>query len=391
MEGLDEGALTVTVMMKVSPDAALRALIKRYRDALAFAIRRVYETKTKATLKEVHRLLYEELKAWFGLPPRIAIDCEREALAIYKGWKKNPKKGKLPLPKKLSMWLTFKQGYRVKGNVLEIAGGVSAKIIGWDRRYDEYENREARLVYEDGEFYLFVTKKIPKPKPIETKGALAVDVNEAKIEIGNHEFHKEIATPLETAAHYKLLAEGLQEKYSSGRYRPWLTRQRIRGRIGAFHEKANNIVEDWAKKASLEIVKEAQDRSLAIVREDLTGLIKAIRRLPKSHKTRLISLAYRRLEYWIDWQAQKHGVLVKAVDPAYSSSTCPVCGSRLAEVGYRRMKCSKCGFEEDRDVIAILNLERMGGPLAAPTAPEMKDVSPNRSGEPIRPEGVVAL
>ena len=57
---------------------------------------------------------------------------------------------------------------------------------------------------------------------------------------------------------------------------------------------------------------------------------------------------------------------------------------------------SKCGLEEDRDRIAVLNIEKMaleqlglsGGSLTAPTAPQMTDVTPNRCGEPmIRPEG----
>jgi len=53
-------------------------------------------------------------------------------------------------------------------------------------------------------------------------------------------------------------------------------------------------------------------------------------------------------------------------------------------------------LEEDRDRIAVLNIEKMaleqlepisGGPLTASTAPQMTDVFPNRCGEPNRPEG----
>jgi len=48
-------------------------------------------------------------------------------------------------------------------------------------------------------------------------------------------------------------------------------------------------------------------------------------------------------------------------------------------------------LEEDRDRIAVLNIEKRaleqlepisGGPLTAPTAPQMTDVFPNRCGEP---------
>jgi len=101
-------------------------------------------------------------------------------------------------------------------------------------------------------------------------------------------------------------------------------------------------------------------------------------------------LSYRRLDYWIDWQAQKHGVKMIVVDSAWTSSECPIYGSKMVESDYRKMKCLSCGFEADRDVIAVLNIEKkalieMGGSLAAPTAPQVTDVNPNRCGEPVSP------
>ena len=42
-------------------------------------------------------------------------------------------------------------GYRIKDGYVEIIGGIRLKVIGWDRRYDSYESREARLTYRDGE------------------------------------------------------------------------------------------------------------------------------------------------------------------------------------------------------------------------------------------------
>jgi hypothetical protein len=109
--------------------------------------------------------------------------------------------------------------------------------------------------------------------------------------------------------------------------------------------------------------------------------------LPKEHKVRMIALSYRRLSYWIDWQAEKHGVPTIIIEPKGTSSTCPICNSKLRENWYRRLKCNKCGFEADRDSIAILNIERraiqkMWGALTPLNAPQMKHVNPNRCGEP---------
>jgi len=49
---------------------------------------------------------------------------------------------------------------------------------------------------------------------------------------------------------------------------------------------------------------------------------------------------------------------VAAIKPRGTSSTCPICGSKLVENSYRKLKCIKCCFEADRDAIAILNVEK---------------------------------
>jgi len=105
--------------------------------------------------------------------------------------------------------------------------------------------------------------------------------------------------------------------------------------------------------------------------EDLTGLREAIRELPKEHRTKMMLLAYRRLLRWIKWQAAKRGVVVVEVDPRGTSTTCPKCGGKMAEVGHRHMKCTACGFEAGRDIVAIYNIEKkarnvLGNPTFSP-------------------------
>jgi len=285
------------------------------------------------------------------------------------------------------MWLEHELGYRVKGDYVELIGGYRLRVIGWDRRYDDFPNRDARLVFRDGEFTLYVAKRVPRPAKYAPKGVLAVDVNERQIVIGNSRVEVRIETPIERALRYRRLAERLQVKYSSSRYRAWRRRSGIRRRVRHFHRKARNIIEDWARKTAHTIISLARQGQLAVAREDLTGLVESLRKLPKEHRVALIALGYRRLAFWIDWQAEKNGVPILVVDPVGTSSTCPRCGAKLVEVGHRRLRCPNCGLEADRDTIAILNIERralskMGGTLASPTAPQMTDVTPNRWGKP---------
>ena len=389
----DEGMLTLIVKMRVSPEPGsyqvLLDLMKRYRDALNHSIKVVIENKA-LSLSKVHRLLYNTLKEKHGLPSRLAIDCYREALAIAKSWLRNPNRGRIPRARSHRIWLTYGQSYRVKREYVEVLGGFRLRIIGWDRRYDQYDTREARLIFRDGKFILYISRRVPKPSKYTPRGVLAVDVNEKHIVVGNKRFEHRFETAVEKALHYRYLAEKLQKKYSSTRYNAWLRRRGIRERIRYFYRKARKIVEDYIKKISHRIAMLAKQNQYAVAREDLTNLVENLRKLPRNYKVALLILSYRKLEFWINWQAEKHGVPVVVVEPKGTSSTCPRCGSRLKENSYRRLKCLRCGFEADRDTTAVLNIEKralskMGGSLTTPTAPQMTDVDPNRCGEPMNP------
>ena len=388
----DEGMLTLSIPMRVSPEPEAIEFLERYKMAENYALNKILRLDIRS-IKNAHRELYRELIEWFRLPSRAVIDCYRDALADAKAWRKNPRRGRKPRIKRLSMLLHQGSGYRVRDGYVEIIGGIRLKIIGWDKRYDQYENREARLVYKNDKMILWVSKKIPKPPKYSPRGVLAVDINEKNIVVGNDLFEYRFETAVDRSLHYKKLAEDLQKKYSSTRYNAWLRRRGVRERIRRFHEKTKNIIMDWAKKISYRIVMLAKNNQYAVAREDLTNLVESLRRLPRDHKVALLILSYRRLVSWIDWQSEKLGVPILVVEPRGTSSTCPRCGSRLRENRYRVLKCSRCGFEADRDRVAILNIEKkamfkMGGSLTTPTAPQMTDVNPNRCGEPMnRPSG----
>jgi len=356
-----EGVLTLTIKMRVSPEPGsyreLLDLMKRYRDALNHSIRVIIENKA-LSLGKAHKLLYNTLKEKFNLPSKIAIDCYREAIAIARSWLRNPSRGKVPTAKNPRIWVVHGYSYRVRGEHVELIGGLKLKVIGWDRRYDGYPNGEARLVYKDGKFILYIYKRIPKPAKYIPRGVLAVDINERHVVVGNSTLELRLETAVERALHYRKLAEKLQKKYSSPRYMAWLRRRGIRERVRYFHRKARSIVEDWAKKVSHKIVVLAKQYQYAVTREDLTGLIENLRKLPRDHRVALLILGYRRLEFWLDWQAEKHGVPVVVVEPKGTSTTCPRCRARMRENGYRVLKCPGCGFEADRDTVAVLNIEK---------------------------------
>ena len=137
-------------------------------------------------------------------------------------------------------------------------------------------------------------------KRYKPRDAIAVDINERKIVYGDDEINKERDTKIGEAHRWKKLAEDLQKKYSSPRYPAWRKRRGILNRIRSYHRKARNILEDWARKTSLRIVRLAMKLGYAVAREDLTGLIESLKDLPKDHRKKLIIMDYKRMGKWID-------------------------------------------------------------------------------------------
>jgi IS605 OrfB family transposase len=140
-------------------------------------------------------------------------------------------------------------------------------------------------------------------------------------------------------------------------------------------------MEDFARKVGKWVVEIVEDFCTNVIElENLRNYVKNVDKLLSEFRDKLYLMQYRRLQYWISWQAKKHGILVQYVNPSYSSVSCPKCGRRMVEVSHRWFKCS-CGCENDRDVIVITNLNGRGS-LTLSTAPQMRDASPNQRGEP---------
>jgi len=203
---------------------------------------------------------------------------------------------------------------------------------------------------------LWISKRIPKQKQYKPRDAIDIDINEEKV-YGDDRINKDIDTAVDRSYRCKILAESLQRRYSSPRYPAWRRRD-ILNRIRSYLWKAKNVLEDRTRKPSLKIVRLAMRLQQAVGREDLTGLVEAFRKLSKNHRAKLTIMGYARLGRWIDWQGMKHGAPLAIVDPRGTSSECPLCDSKLEEGGHRILKCPRCGFEADREVIGKLSIRK---------------------------------
>jgi IS605 OrfB family transposase len=374
-------AIRATVSMKIALTNSLLVFAKNYLEALRYVLYWLKEKRINPNKRNIlsitHKALYNILKS-YNLSSKIAEDCYRNAISIYKGWYNNPNKGRFPRVYKPTVWLTPRLSYTVNFNdmFVKISKIGEFKILGYPRNYKEYLSwnmKEARLVLNNGKAFLKITfeKFIQK---IEPKGSIAVDINMQNITVGKDDkSYVNIPARINEIHHYKSLAENLQIKYP----KRWKENKNIKRRIMTFHIKAKNIAEDFARKVGKKIIEEAiKMNANVIILENLKNMIKSVKKLHKKFRDKLYLMQYRKIQYWIDWQAKKHGLLINYVFAAYSSLKCPKCNNKMKEIYHRWLKCS-CGYENNRDIIAIINLNGRGS-LSLSTAPQMRDVAPNQ-------------
>ena len=298
-------AIRATVSMKIALSEPLLVLVNNYVKALRFTLfwlkENVLNPEEKGVLSKIHEALYEKLREEYNLPSKVAEDCYRDALATYKGWYNNSRRGRFPRVYRPTVWLTPKASYDVdfEAMTVRIAGVGELLILGYPRNLKEYlgwRMKEARLVIRNDKAFLKVVfeKEEEKVKP---KESIAVDINMAEVVVGKDDEHYvRIPTRLHEVYHWKSLAERLQRKYP----RRWRGNKRILYRVRSFHQKARRIMEDFARKVGKWVVEIAEDFGAnAIKLENLRNLIKNVDKLPKEFHDKLYLMQYRRLQYWI--------------------------------------------------------------------------------------------
>ncbi|MEM1819136.1 MAG: zinc ribbon domain-containing protein [Sulfolobales archaeon] len=130
-----------------------------------------------------------------------------------------------------------------------------------------------------------------------------------------------------------------------------------------------HVKRDLRNKVASLVVKVASVENAVVVLEKLPKRFqdRALEKngLKSLDAHRLKQSAIRGIQKHVVEKALEHGVRVEHVDPRNTSRRCPVCDSSLVPVtgnaqrrGWspRFVKCTRCGFTHDRDVIGAWNI-----------------------------------
>jgi putative transposase len=115
--------------------------------------------------------------------------------------------------------------------------------------------------------------------------------------------------------------------------------------------------------ASASIVREAKEKRLGVVMEDIRGISKLYRRgnwQSKDYRARLNGWSYAELQRQIEYKARWEGIPVFYVNASKTSSTCAICSCTIAKCSGRKVYCPQCNKVVDRDVNAAMNIVNAG-------------------------------
>jgi len=321
---------------------------------------------------------YHELRAEYPrLPSHYIYTACQMACSIYRSFRKLRRKGKAKAEKP-----TFKKqvimlddhllSLDLEGWEASIATGegrITLKLLHgtYHEKFKGMKVGQAWLVKTCGGFYL----KVVFSKTVEVLGsngvAVGVDINENNVAFGSMERVRNIKTGervVRTA--YFLKRRKLQSK-------PRLNENPL---LAKYSGRERRRVEDIYHKVANQIVTAAKEAKASVVVMEKLKNIREKKKRIKAMNGRLNRWSFRRLQNIIEYKARLSGLMVFYLNAKDTSSLCPTCGEKLSPNGYRRMRCLRCGMEEDRDIIAVKNLlqryqTNVGASTVHPESPPM--------------------
>ena len=155
----------------------------------------------------------------------------------------------------------------------------------------------------------------------------------------------------------RFFGNGRQNKYRKRKFR---SKRKALGKAKKQKviEKLSNKEQRWMKdqdhKVSRQIVNYAKANKVSVIKLEQLQNIRNTARTSRKNEKNLHTWSFYRLALYITYKAKLLGIQVVAVNPAYTSQTCPACGKKN-HAKDRKYQC-KCGFKSHRDRVGAMNI-----------------------------------
>ncbi len=376
--------LTVSCKLKTSPQQVQRieATLKAFADACTW-INHTAPAKLTNAFK-LHRLVYYQCRALFGLSANLAVRaiarvCANRKTAMLKG-RLVKKFAPTSIDYDSKIFSLREQDWSVS---VKLLGGreYMALAIGdyQRRRLKGQEPTSATLSKrKDGAYYLQIQVKSEPPKPPgphcpnggESDGCIGVDLGRTDIahtSTGEKFCGRQLS---QLRDWFSSLRAGLQHKATKGTRS---TRRRIRELQARLRGREKRVQANVNHTISYRIVQAARALGWSIALEDLTGIRERANQQPRSktERRRSNSWAFYQLRQFLSYKAIKFGVPLILVNPAYTSQSCHGC-HRIGNRQGKHFRCEDgCGWHGDADLNGAVNISQMGQSVNLPRGPWM--------------------
>jgi IS605 OrfB family transposase len=366
--------------------ASVRETALAYRDALNFTSEAAFDNDKSSNGAKLQKLVYNELRARFGLGAQMACNVPRQVAATYKslwtkvkqnveairkGYTKKRYKGLDQAPKYVSrtVALNYQRDYSFKSDQQVSINTLNGRIVvpydGYNKHLNLIKNcakiGAAKIVYQRSSktYYLMVSLEIELflPDPTQITRISAVDVGQ-----------RYLAVEADLSNKCKFYS-GKAARHKANRYykaRQTLQRKGTRSakrRLIALSGRERRFIADVNHQISKEI---AKPNSL-IGLENLTGIRertksksgqRASNKQRKANRNKA-KWSFAELHGYIDYKANLNGSLATKVSAHYTSQSCPKCGHTSKANRPNKgllFRCECCGYELHSDLVGARNI-----------------------------------
>ena len=207
---------------------------------------------------------------------------------------------------------------------------------------------DSKLIRRGDRFFLHLTVK-RQAKTMEPSSLLGVDLGERNLATAVLWQRSQVNL---LRWFYGREARGIRRHYAWLRKR--LGERKLQREVKRISGKEQKAINNLCHNVSREIVNTARKQNSAIILGDLKGIRARAR---GRRMNRIVSnMPYLKLSRFIEYKAAWEGIPVITTSEAYTSRTCPRCGSEGRRPKQGLFQCSACGFEANADYVGARNL-----------------------------------
>jgi putative transposase len=337
--------------------------IRSYRKACNFVSQKIFETKILKQ-RPIHDLYYHELRSTFGLKSQMAQSVIKTVIARYKSAKSNGHNWSLIRFQNPEYDLVWNRDYSLvqdtfSVNTLDGRMKCSYETKGMEHFFvDNWKFGTAKVVFQHKKWFLHIpmTKEFPELQIPDVSQVVGIDLglnflattydSQGKTSFYNGKWIKH------KRAKYKALRKQLQQKQTAS----------ARHRLKSIGSRENRWMKDINHRITKALVNQYGNNTLFVL-EDLQGVRQATEKGKVRNRYVSVSWAFYQFRRMLEYKARMNKQKVIAMDPTYTSQTCPKCGH--IEKSNRNKKkhifcCKNCRYTSNDDRIGAMNLQRLG-------------------------------